>query len=175
MSVRPSRSKSIPNPLVRTDIPIFPIAYAVFPLKNREYIGGLTTMIRPFQSFFSLKIGRTAWIVPYKPSFSGQCLSEKGALLDTCCTLWVDTLHQLKALHGRFLYGAPPDCSTVVDAHINPPVYVERLIDHPLYARKVSCINWDGAGISARFAYFPFDGVDGRLRGIWVWRERMNL
>ena len=58
----PSLSKSIANPLVSTLIQTLPIAYAVFPLKNLEYIGGLTTIIRPFHPFF-LKYGSAAWMV----------------------------------------------------------------------------------------------------------------
>ena len=74
ISFFPSRFQSIANPFVRTDIPTLPIAYAVFPLKNLEYIGGLTTIILPFQSFFS-KYGSEACTVAYKPSTLTFCIS----------------------------------------------------------------------------------------------------
>jgi hypothetical protein len=67
VSLLPSRSKSIARPIVNTDMPTLPIAYAVLPRKNRLYTGGLTTTILPapfFPSPFRYKCGNTACTIP---------------------------------------------------------------------------------------------------------------
>jgi hypothetical protein len=74
ISVFPSLSQSIAKPLVRMLIPTFPIAYAVLPRKKREYIGGLTTIIRPFQPL-ALKYGKEDCTEAYKPSALTDCMS----------------------------------------------------------------------------------------------------
>jgi hypothetical protein len=69
-----SLSQSIVSPFVKTLIATFVIAYAVLPRKNREYIRGLTTIIRPFQSL-ALKYGSEDWTEAYKPSELADCMS----------------------------------------------------------------------------------------------------
>lgn len=81
------------RPLVKTLIPTFPIhsvslcthnaetvseylpiAYAVFPRKNLEYIGGDTTMILPLQPLL-LKYGSEACMLAYRPSGLILCIN----------------------------------------------------------------------------------------------------
>jgi hypothetical protein len=89
VSALPSRSKSIASPMVNTDMPTLPIAYAVLPRKKRLYTGGLTTTILPapiLPSPLRYRCGSTACTIPYRPSMFTRCMSWN-RFIGVCATL----------------------------------------------------------------------------------------
>lgn len=104
---------------------------------------------------------------------------------------WVDALHELEALRGRFFDRRPPDGAGVVDEDVETAVYlcksknifrmgaVGTYLDgpgnKPLHTLNISHVHNNSSRISTRFPDLPLNGTNRRLRGFGVWREGMGI